>query len=149
MSQTRTQWLVTALVAVTAVLGTLLYVKAFQDPLRQVYAQTSEGAANYVIGVVGEEHEGRMPLFVIETRKRAIMVYDYDHRNRRLYLRAARTYTHDSELQDENFNQRRYIWPDQRRSSQWLVDMFKDYRHGCFGHERKPTGDHLVKDNAQ
>ena len=61
MSQTRAQWLVTALVAVAAVLGTLLCVRAFDDPMRQVYAQTSEGSANYVIGVVGNEHEGRMP----------------------------------------------------------------------------------------
>ena len=103
MSQTRAQWLVTALVAVAAVLGTLLCVKAFDDPSRYVYAQASEGSANYVIGVVGSDYERRLPLFLIDTRKRAIMVYDYDQGNRRLYLRAARTFTHDIELLDENF----------------------------------------------
>jgi len=103
MSQTRTQWLVTALVAVAAVLGTLLGVRAFDDPSRYVYAQSSEGSANYVIGVVGAEYERRVPLFLIDTRKRAIMVYDYDQGNRRLFLRAVRTFTHDSELLDENF----------------------------------------------
>ena len=103
MSQTRAQWLVTALVAVAAVLGTLLVTKAFDDPSRYVYAQSSEGSANYVIGVVGSESQRRLPLFLIDTRKRTIMVYDYDQGNRRLYLRAVRTFTHDSELLDENF----------------------------------------------
>ena len=104
MSQTRTQWLVTALVSVTAVLGTLLGVRAFDDPSRYVYAQPSEGSANYVIGVVGSEYQRRMPLFLIDTRKRTVLVYEYDQGTRRFHLRAARTFTHDSELLDENFD---------------------------------------------
>jgi len=103
MSQTRSPWMVTVLVAIAAVLGTLLAVKAFDDPSRYVYAQSSEGSANYVIGVVGTEYQRRLPLFLIDTRKRTIMVYDYDQGDRRLYLRAVRTFTHDSELLDENF----------------------------------------------
>ena len=104
MSRTRAQWLVTALVGVAAVLGTLLCVRAFDDPSRYVYAQASEGSANYVIGVVGSESQRRLPLFLIDTRKRTIMVYDYDQGTRRLHLRAARTFTHDSEVLEENFD---------------------------------------------
>lgn len=104
MKQTHSQWLVTGLVAVIAVLATLVIVKAFDESSKVAFAQASEGSANYMIGVVGQEMERKMPLFLVDTRKRTVMVYEYDQRNRRLFLRAVRTYLHDTELTDENFD---------------------------------------------
>jgi len=102
MKDAHTQWLTTGLVALVAVLTTLFVVRALDDGgSRYAAAQTSEGAASYIVGIVGEsQQDDRLPLFLIDTKARSIMVYEYDTGERRLWLRAVRSFVQDRELRD-------------------------------------------------
>ena len=102
MKDVRSQWLMMGLVAVVAVLATVLVMKTFQS-VPYVYAQESAGGVSGVVGVLGPDQDRRMPLFLIDTQRTRLLVYEYDSRSRKLYLRAARSYKQDRELEDENF----------------------------------------------
>ena len=103
MNQARTQWTLTALAAVVAVLVTLLVVQYLRDGSRYAFGQVSEGAAGYVVGVVGPEYQNRLPLFLIDNKSQTILVYEYYQPNRELFLRAARTFRYDRDVEDESF----------------------------------------------
>lgn len=102
MRETQFHWLVTALVTVVAVLGTLLAVHVLDDGSRYALAQMG-GASGDIVAITGEKHSNRLPLFVIDSKKKAIMVYEYDQASRKFHLRAARRFLHDRELTDESF----------------------------------------------
>ena len=102
MKDAHTQWLVIGLVALVAVLTTLFVVRALDDGAsRYAMAATSEGAANYIVCVVGEsQQDDRLPVFLVDTKARSIMVYEYDTGDRRFLFRATRSFVHDRELKD-------------------------------------------------
>lgn len=103
MNQTRTQWTFTALVAVVAVLVTLLVVQYLRDGSHYAFGQVSEGTAGYVVGIIGPEYQRRLPVFLIDNKRQTILVYEYHQENRDLFLRAARTFRYDREIEDEGF----------------------------------------------
>ena len=103
MNQARTQWTLTALVGVVAVLATLLVVQCLRDGSRYAFGQVSEGAAGYVVGIVGPAYQSRLPIFLIDNKRQTMLVYEYHQENRELFLRAARTFRYDREIDDEGF----------------------------------------------
>jgi len=99
-------WIVTGLVALSAVLATLLVTQVVAP--REAAAQAvSEGRADYVTAVVGPINESRVPLFLIDSKAQAIMVYEYDSGRRRFYLRVVRSFRNDRRLEDATFGQQR------------------------------------------
>ena len=104
MRDGRTNWTVTALLAVVAVLATLLTADLLREGGGTAMAQVSEGAsANYTIALLGEETNDHRPLFLIDTRAQSIMVYEYFESQRILLLRGARSYANDRALTEANF----------------------------------------------
>ena len=102
----RTHWVITGLVAVAAVLGTLLAVNLLGGGPRYALAQVSEGSAGYIVGLLGPTiRESRLPLFLIDTKAQTILVYEYDQSRRLLYLRVARSFRNDRELLDNSWGQ--------------------------------------------
>ncbi len=106
MTDKRTQWIVTSLVAVTAVLATLIVMRSLGDP-RPAFGQTGAAVGSDVVGLVGGAYQDRVPLFVIDTKRGKIMVYEYNPRNRTFDFRAVRSYQYDRELEDEIFDSNR------------------------------------------
>jgi hypothetical protein len=98
------RWTITVLVAVVAVLATLLAVGYFRSEPRIAWGQVGEGvSANYVIALLSappSQAGDRMPLVIVDTKAQTVMVYEYVISNRRLLLRCARSFTNDRELED-------------------------------------------------
>jgi len=106
MTQGRSNWVITGLVAAVAVLATLLGVRLFGGGPRSALAQAvSEGSAAYMVGIVGPRFETRMPLVLIDTKKQVILIYEYDQARRRFFLRVARSYVNDRELVEASFGE--------------------------------------------
>ena len=122
MKAANTQWLMTGLVAVVAVLATVLVMKSFQSgPF--VYAQESAGSASGVVGVLGPENSNRLPLFLVDTQKARLLVYEYDVDRRELFLRVVRSYKQDRELEDESFDR---MGPSKGPSVEDVKDIVRD-----------------------
>ena len=106
MNRTRSYWVTTGLVAVIAVLATLLVVTWAPVSPRVALGQVSEGAqANYTIALLGVPFEDRTPLFMIDTKAQTVLVYEYIQSRRLMFLRVARSYMYDRELKDNGFGQ--------------------------------------------
>jgi len=106
MKWTREQLVVTGLIAVAAALAALLAREVLAP--REARAQAvSEGRADYVTAVVGPINESRVPLFLVDSKAQAIMVYEYDTGRRRFYLRVVRSFSNDRRLQDASFGEQR------------------------------------------
>lgn len=69
--------------------------------LSRVDAQ-SEGRTAGVICVMGEQLNGSAPLVIVDVPDQSVVIYEYDYRNDRIELTAARTYQYDKLL--PNFN---------------------------------------------
>ena len=93
-----------ALVAVASVLGTLLAVEALRPRLAQ--AQAIQGSADYLVGVVGPRRETFSPLFLVDTQRQVVLVYEYDQNSRGFYLRLGRSYRMDRGLKDQSFRKK-------------------------------------------
>ena len=100
VTQGRHHWLITCLVAVVAALATLLVVK---DEPRLALAQSNGGSSSYVVGLVGPAFDNKVPVFIIDSKKQTIIVYEYHQMRRELWLRAARSFANDRELLDNTF----------------------------------------------
>jgi hypothetical protein len=105
MNSSRTQWLILGLVAAAAVLATLLAVTLYHGSTPPyAIAEVSEGAASYVVGILGPPRETRVPLFLIDTKNQVILTYEYDQSRRLFFLRTARTFRDDRLLEDSGFD---------------------------------------------
>ena len=104
MNQAQMQWTITCLVAVVAVLATVLLLNYIRDDSRYAFAQVSEGSAGYVVGILGQPHSNKLPLFLIDNKSQTIMVYEYSQERRELFLRAARSFRYDRELVDADYS---------------------------------------------
>lgn len=98
------EWFLTGLVALVAVLATLL-VQSWLTP-RYAFAQASEGSAGYTVAVVGPAYQNRLPLFLIDNKAQVVMVYDWDQSRRKFFLRTVRSFRNDRRLEDENFGEK-------------------------------------------
>ncbi|NOZ19525.1 MAG: hypothetical protein GXP25_00390 [Planctomycetes bacterium] len=78
--------LLLAAVAWTAVVG------------EKVAAQ--EGTGRFMIGVVGFWRDNSEPVFIIDTRKQMISIYEFDSEQNTLDLMAVRSYEYDRKLID-------------------------------------------------
>lgn len=120
MRERKIDWLIVCLVVAVSVLATLLAVSIFQEPqkaygqgvairsfLDHTTGQVSEGAAGYVVALLGPVKESRLPFFVVDTKSQTLLIYEYDQSRRSLYLRVARSFRNDRELEDETFGERR------------------------------------------
>ena len=103
MNQAQMQWTITCLVAVVAVLATVLLLNYIRDDSRYAFAQVSEGSAGYVVGILGQPRSNKLPLFLIDNKRQTIMVYEYSQERRELFLRAARSFRYDRELTDVDY----------------------------------------------
>ena len=104
MNASKAHWTITALVALVAVLLTLLATQAVRSG-GPAYAQSEGVSANYVIGILGQEKNDRVPLVILDTKAQTVLVYEYVLSRRNLYLRVARSFAAERELVDENFGQ--------------------------------------------
>jgi len=95
-------WTVTVLVAIIAILATVLVSSALAP--RYAAAQTDSGSADYVVALVGTQKSSRSPLFLIDSKAQSIMVYEYDQSLRRFYLRAVRSFGYDRKLEDKSYH---------------------------------------------
>ena len=95
-------WTVTVLVAIIAILATVLVSSALAP--RYAAAQTDSGSADYIVALVGTQKSSRSPLFLIDSKAQSIMVYEYDQSIRRFYLRAVRSFTYDRQLEDRGYH---------------------------------------------
>lgn len=102
MSARRDGWIIPALVALVAVLGTLA-VQSLVAP-QEAAAQGQTATAGYVTAVIAAEHQGRVPLFVVDSKSQAIMIYEYDLSRRRFYLRAVRNFQNDRRVIDSKWD---------------------------------------------
>ena len=103
MNQVKQGWTVNVLLVLVAVLATLLATQYFGGNSRHAFAQSSMGSADYMIGLIGPPKTSKIPLFLIDSKRQTVMVYDYHQDQRELRLRAARTYRFDRELDDVEF----------------------------------------------
>lgn len=105
MTGARSQYVMLALAAAVAVLATLLVTGAFRPEARVAFAQTEGVGANYVIGILGQTQNDRTPLVLLDTKAQNILIYEYVNSRRKLYLRVARSFVHDRELEDASFGE--------------------------------------------
>ena len=96
-------WTVNGLSVLVAVLATLLAMQYFGGDSRHAFAQSSMGSADYMIGLIGPSRQSKIPLFLIDSKRQTVMVYDYHQDQRELRLRAVRSYRFDRELEDAEF----------------------------------------------
>ena len=98
----RETWVVAGLVAVIAVLSTLLVVDLAGS--REAYAQTN-AQAGYVAVVAGPIVRNRtLPLIVVDIQSRTLMTYDYEITgDNKLILTTARSFTFDRRLTDYHY----------------------------------------------
>jgi hypothetical protein len=96
-------WVITGLVAVVAVLATVIAGEALSS--REAHAQVSGATADYLVGITGPERSARVPLFLIDSKKQTIMVYEYDQSIREFWLRAVRSFQYDRHLEDQGFSE--------------------------------------------
>lgn len=119
----RSQLPVMTMVAVAAILATLLLVDVLRQDRGIAFGQVSEGAmANYVIGLLGEQQNDLRPLFIVDTKQQVILVYEYFDSRRVLLFRAARSYQSDREVADASFYDRTNVYsgPSVRDVQQFL-----------------------------
>ena len=100
MTQKQYHWVITGLVVVVAVLATLLVVGGDSH---LALAQSDGGASSYIVGLVGPAYDNKVPVFVVDSKKQAIIVYEYHQMRRTLWLRAVRSFANDRELLDDTF----------------------------------------------
>jgi len=103
MNQVKQGWTVNVLFVLVAVLATLLATQYFSGGSQRAYAQTSAGSADYMIGLIGPARQSKIPLFLVDSKRQTVMVYDYHQDQRELRLRAVRSYRFDRELEDAEF----------------------------------------------
>ncbi len=77
----------------------LLTIIVFKGSTQYVSAQ-ADGDARHVFGLIGQRQGNREPLYLIDTREQAIMVYEYSVQGEGLGLVTARSYKYDKELED-------------------------------------------------
>jgi len=63
-------------------------------------AQQGMGADRFTIGVVGFWRDNSEPVFIVDTRKQIIAVYEFDSEQDFLDLMAVRSYEYDRKLMD-------------------------------------------------
>ena len=120
MRERKIDWFVVCLVVAVSVLATLLAVSIFREPPRaygqgvairnfldHTTGQVSEGAASYIVALLGPVKDSRLPFFVVDTKSQTLIIYEYDQSRRKLYLRVARSFRNDRELEDASFGERR------------------------------------------
>lgn len=104
MSTLKNGWLVIVLAAAVGVLGTLLVVRQSGEFMPSAYGQVSPGVVTgNAVAMLGQTTNSLTPLFIVDTKAQTILVYEYNHSNRKMYLRIARSFTADRELQDSGF----------------------------------------------
>jgi len=69
-------------------------------------AAAQEGTGRFMIGVVGFWRDNSEPVFIIDTRKQTVSVYEFDSEQDTLDLMAVRSYEYDRKLIE---------WPTRRR----------------------------------
>ena len=102
MSARRQGWIMPALVALAAVLGSLA-VQSMVAP-REAAAQGDSATTGYVTVVTAAAHQGRVPLFVVDSKSQAIMIYEYDLSRRSFYLRSVRNFLNDRRVIDNEWD---------------------------------------------
>lgn len=82
-----------------SVIIALLLILIFKDQPEYVNAQ-GDGAAGGVFGLIGQRQGNREPLYLIDTQKQVILVYEYAPQGEGLGLVSARNYAYDRQLED-------------------------------------------------
>jgi len=106
MNGRKVPWIIAGLAAMAGALAALLAVECLhRSESGTAYGQAAEvaGSANYVLALLGNTASDATPLFVIDTQRQTIMIYEYMVSTRTLYLRVARTYMSDRDLIDNGF----------------------------------------------
>ena len=103
MNNTKQGWAVNVLFLLVGILATLLVTQYLGGGGRKVFAQEMVGSADYMIALIGPARQSKIPLFLVDSKRQSIMVYDYHQDQRELRLRAVRSYRFDREIEDEEF----------------------------------------------
>ncbi len=91
---------VCVLVAVVAVLATLLVTGEGRARfIPAAYGQDSV-AGGYVVALIGNETSGRYPVVVVDSKEMTLMVYEYNRANFSFDLKGVRSFRHDRQLRD-------------------------------------------------
>lgn len=113
----REQWVVTALVAVVAVLATL--VVADFAGRRPAYAQDASSAA-FLTVVAGQNYRtSHMPIVLVDAQAMCVMTYNYNlSGNNMLALTNVRSFKFDRKLMDYNYRRSNPVQTPPRRTSE-------------------------------
>ena len=122
MGVRRRSWVVPAMAALTAVLATLL-VQSAVTPRVAVGQVGQTGSAGYVTAVSAAEHQGRVPLFVVDNKSQAIMIYEYDLSRRRVYLRCVRSFENDRRVVDNTWDRSINRGPSVRDVQKYIANQ--------------------------
>lgn len=93
------QWFVLGLLA-AATAAALVGLGRASAPAAAQNTQTGASASGEIVAVAGQLSRNSYGLFLIDTRRGGMVVYEYD--GEQLHLRAARTYIFDTQLESLN-----------------------------------------------
>ena len=95
-----THWVIVALTAAVAVLGTLYLTQ--RGVGGSAWAQDSV-AGSYMVAMLGQEVQQTYPLVLVDTKQMTIMVYEYNRGAGTLEFHCARNFQWDRNVQDSDF----------------------------------------------
>jgi hypothetical protein len=94
MAQRLNLWLA---LAVAALLGVI--VGMLVSGGREVAAQ-GDGTAGHIVALTGDVSANHQPIYIVDTREQALLVYEYGLGRSGLYLVAARNFQYDKLLKE-------------------------------------------------